>query len=63
MLMHVWRTVGNPYGHGAVPAGVAAHFRAVREELPVMLQSGHIDWCDEQTRRGVGEVLNINTIF
>lgn len=56
MLMHVWRAVGNPHGHGAIPAGVAAHFRAMHEKLPVMLQSGHIDWCDAETRgcgRGV----------
>ncbi len=54
--MHVWRAVGNPHGHGAIPAGVAAHFRAMHEKLPVMLQSGHVDWCDEEARecgRGV----------
>lgn len=62
MLMHVWRAVGNPHGHGAIPAGVAAHFRAMHEKLPVMLQSGHIDWCAEETR-GAEEVLNINNIF
>lgn len=52
MLMHVWRAVGNPHGHGAIPAGVAAHFRAMHEKLPVVLQSGHIDWCDEETEEG-----------
>lgn len=52
--MHVWRAVGNPHGHGAIPAGVAAHFRAVHEKLPVMLQSGHIDRCDERKRGRAG---------
>lgn len=43
---HVWGTVGYPHGHSTIPTGVAADFRAVREKLPVLLQSGHIDWCD-----------------
>lgn len=62
MLMHVWLAVGNPHGHGAVPTRVAADFRAMHEKLPVMLQSGHIDWSDAETR-GAGEVLNMNNIL
>lgn len=55
MLMHVWRAVGDPNSHGTIAAGVAAHFRAMREKLPVMLQSGHVDECEEGTM-GEGEV-------
>lgn len=62
MLMHVWRAVGNPHGHRAIPARVAAHFRAMPGKLPVMLQSGHIDCCGEETM-GAGDVLNINNIL
>lgn len=61
--MHVWRAVADPHGHGAIAAGVTVHFRAMHEELPVMLQSGHIDWWDEETRVLRGEVLNMNNIF
>lgn len=63
MLMHVWRTVGNPHGHGAIPAGVAAYFRTMHERLPVMLHSGHIDWCDGETEWVREKVLNINNIL
>lgn len=54
-LKHVWRTVVYPHGHGAVPARVAGYFRALRERLPVMLPSGHIDLCDGEGRGGEEE--------